>query len=393
MRRAVVVLSVLAAIALMGLSSAALAAERVVHVKVRADSEHPGMEAFRAMDGNPGSIWHSVWRPATAVTPLPHEIVVDLGSSYKITGFTYVARPYHVGPIKDYEAYLSGADTISLPLAGNIGRPVAKGTLAAKGETVVKFAAPAKGRYFRLRALSEVSGSPSLASIGELTLHCKGVKFVGKPWSLKVDFPEAGNDVITLIESFPLLAKLLQLNNPWNLDPMALKDYLFPEGIQPFPGSGDPPAMFVNRRAVHDWRNMKWPQVAAKKPADSPGSKVWNYRAYETNYYAIRSASPFIRLHMGRPQLEWAKNMTALYPELPQSARKDLRAKMDKIVAALAPYGAKKLPAGHKNQPYLLPGGTRMTLCDYTIRDRPTPGWDHEVRMKVDFEPATPIKG
>jgi len=56
MRRAVVVLSVLAAIALMGLSSAALAADRVVHVKIRADSEYPGLEAFKAMDGNRGNL-------------------------------------------------------------------------------------------------------------------------------------------------------------------------------------------------------------------------------------------------------------------------------------------------------------------------------------------------
>ena len=96
----------------------------------------------------------------------------------------------------------------------------------------------------------------------------------------------------------------------------------------------------------YDWHAMKWQEAGADSPVDEPGSKVWNYRAYETDYYAVPSASPFIRLHMGRPQLEGVKNMTALYPELPQSARKDLRAKMDKIVAALAPYGAKKLPAG-----------------------------------------------
>ena len=41
-----------AAIALLGLSSAAFAEDRVAHVLVRAASEQHGMEAFKAMDGN-----------------------------------------------------------------------------------------------------------------------------------------------------------------------------------------------------------------------------------------------------------------------------------------------------------------------------------------------------
>jgi len=186
MRRAVVVLSVLAAIALLGLSSAALAANRVVYVGVRADSEHFGSEAFLAMDGNPATIWHSLWRPRAAVTPLPHELVVDLGGVYEISGFTYVPRPgSRNGRIKDYEAYLSGPKTTSLPLARNIGKPVAKSAFPKPdGENVVKFAAPVKGRYFRLRVLSNVTGQATWAGIGELTLHCEGVRFVGQSWAL-----------------------------------------------------------------------------------------------------------------------------------------------------------------------------------------------------------------
>ena len=40
--------AILAVMISLGASSGAFAAERVVHVKVRADSEHPGNEAFRA---------------------------------------------------------------------------------------------------------------------------------------------------------------------------------------------------------------------------------------------------------------------------------------------------------------------------------------------------------
>ena len=183
MKRTAAALCFLTAVALLGLSSAALAADRVVHVPVRADSEHPGLEAFKAIDGDPGTIWHSIWRGA--VTALPHEIVVDLGEPREITGFTYLPRPADCknGNIKDYEVYLSNNADESKPLAK--GRAIAKGTFPNEvGESVVKFDAPKKGRYFRLRALSNITGQPTWSGIGELTLHCEGVKFVGESWAL-----------------------------------------------------------------------------------------------------------------------------------------------------------------------------------------------------------------
>ena len=393
MRRIVAGLSVLAAIALLGLSSAAFAAERVVHVKVRADSEHPGTQAFRAMDGNPGSIWHSLWKPPAAVTGLPHEIVVDLGGVYEISGFTYVPRPgTRNGRIKDYEAYLGGPSTTSVPLARNIGKPVAKGAFPKPdAENVVKFPAPVKGRYFRLRALSNVTaGQNTWAGIGDLKLHCKGVKFVGKPWSLKVDFPKAGNDVITLIEGFPLLARLLELGDPWRWDAMVLKDQLFPKGIEPF-GGEEKRGVFVDRRMTYNWQKIGYDEAAERKLTDNPGQQIWERHAYETNYYALASARPLIRMHLGRPLLNHVDKMKVLFPKLKQTARRDIPARMDRIVEALKPYGAKKLPRNYKSQPYLLPGGTRMTITDYTVD-----GWagrygdsDYDdVRIKIDFEPA-----
>ena len=180
-----VLFAILTAITLLGASSAAFAADRVVRVGVRADSEHFGMEAVLAMDGNPGTFWHSLWRPPAAVTPLPHEIVVDLGEPREITGFTYLPRTDATdnGKIKDYEVYLSDRPEAEKPLAE--GTPVAKGAFTKKnGDNVVKFDAPVKGRYFRLRALSNVTGQATWAGIAELTLHCEGVKFVGQSWAL-----------------------------------------------------------------------------------------------------------------------------------------------------------------------------------------------------------------
>ena len=179
MRRTVsVALCILFAIALFGLSSAAFGEDRVVHVLVRADSEETGrgdLRAFRAMDGDPKTIWHTNW--GIRRVPHPHELVVDLGASYEITGFTYL--PAH-RCIKEYEVYLSDSPKESVPLAK--GTPVAKGAFAnARGENVIKFDAPAKGRYFRLRSLSAMSGK-YMAAAAEVRLHCEGVKFVGRSW-------------------------------------------------------------------------------------------------------------------------------------------------------------------------------------------------------------------
>ena len=102
-----------------------------------------------------------------------------------ITGFTYLPRTDATdnGKIKDYEVYLSDRPEAEKPLAE--GTPVAKGVFAKKnGDNVVKFDAPVKGRYFRLRALSNVTGQATWAGIAELTLHSEGVRFVGEPWAL-----------------------------------------------------------------------------------------------------------------------------------------------------------------------------------------------------------------
>ena len=168
-----------AAVARAAASAAAKAAKRVVGVAVSADSEHPGLEAVKAMDGNPETFWCSIWRGD--VTVLPHELVVDLGEPRTITGFTYLPRTDNSknGNIKDYEVYLSDNPDESKPLAE--GTSIAKGTFENEvGESVVLFEAPVKGRYFRLRALSNINGEPSWAVIGELTLHCEGVKFLAE---------------------------------------------------------------------------------------------------------------------------------------------------------------------------------------------------------------------
>jgi hypothetical protein len=107
--------------------------------------------ATSAFDGSQASMWHTEW--AKNSPPCPHEIQIDLGFSYNITGFGYLPRQDGGtnGRISQYEFYVSSDGT-------NWGSAVATGTFANTAtEKDVTFTSKA-GRYVRLRALSEVNG-------------------------------------------------------------------------------------------------------------------------------------------------------------------------------------------------------------------------------------------
>src|SRR5438876_623611 len=107
--------------------------------------------ATNTIDGNTATFWHTEWSQQTA--PLPHTLVLDLGSQYLVDGFRYVPRQdgNPNGTIADYEFSVS-ADGTTWDTA------VAAGTLAADTtEKTVRFTATA-GRYVRLVAMSEING-------------------------------------------------------------------------------------------------------------------------------------------------------------------------------------------------------------------------------------------
>ncbi|HYW79351.1 MAG TPA: discoidin domain-containing protein, partial [Thermoguttaceae bacterium] len=150
-----------------------------VAVRVMADSQASGDPAVRALDGNPDTMWHTSF--GTDEPRPPHELTIDLGASYEIGGFSYLPRHGGSnGTIKDYEFYIS--DDYK-----KFGDPVSKGTFSGNPaeEKHVQFAEIAKGRFVRLRALSEVNGA-AWTSIAELKLLCDGVVFTSKgggPWN------------------------------------------------------------------------------------------------------------------------------------------------------------------------------------------------------------------
>ncbi|MCE5242567.1 MAG: discoidin domain-containing protein [Syntrophobacteraceae bacterium] len=116
--------------------------------------------ALNSFDGKSTTIWHTQYYPTNS--RLPHEIQINLGALYEISGFRYLPRQDGSvnGRIKDYQFYV-GEDGV------NWGSPVATGSFANSAAEKTATFSPVTGRYIRLVALSEVNGSPwtSMAEI------------------------------------------------------------------------------------------------------------------------------------------------------------------------------------------------------------------------------------
>ncbi len=110
------------------------------------DSAGPGYPGTLAFDGNGNTAWTTSWTPN--LIPLPHDIQINLGASYDITGFRHLPLQdgSSIGRIRQYEFYVS-LDGI------NWGTAVATGTLPefVHGPVDQSFSV-VTGRYVRLRA-------------------------------------------------------------------------------------------------------------------------------------------------------------------------------------------------------------------------------------------------
>lgn len=117
-----------------------------------------GVNSF---DGNTNSMWHTQWYNVVP-PPCPHEIQINLGKVYTLTGFSYLPRQDGGinGTIARYEFYVSRD-------GWNWGVPAAKGTFSADTRLKQVSFPAAAGQYIRLRALSEVNGGP-WTSVGEI---------------------------------------------------------------------------------------------------------------------------------------------------------------------------------------------------------------------------------
>lgn len=129
------------------------------------DSEETEAEngrASNAFDDSASTLWHTAY--TNDKPPPPHELQLDLGAQYELTGLRYMPRQDSVdhGTVADYALYVSQD-----PAAW--GDPVSMGSFAAsKDPKAITFAARV-GRYVRFVALREINDKP-YTSIAELDL-------------------------------------------------------------------------------------------------------------------------------------------------------------------------------------------------------------------------------
>jgi hypothetical protein len=132
---------------------------------VQADSAQPEFEPEKAFDGDPQTMWHTVW--GEGAPAFPHQIQVEFEGAQIIRGFTALPRQDGLqnGWIKDYEFYLSQDSQ-------NWGQPVAKGSFTKDTELKsVTLTQPSSAHFARLVALYGHSNGPwaSLAELNFLT--------------------------------------------------------------------------------------------------------------------------------------------------------------------------------------------------------------------------------
>lgn len=121
-----------------------------------------------AIDNNPSTFWHTQWDGAMPTHP--HHITIDLGTETEIAGFRYLPRQDGNlnGSISGYEFYISN-DTL------NWGSAMLSGEFEQSSnwkETMLDI--PAKGRYIKMVALSEINGNAYL-SVAEIAVLYEAV--------------------------------------------------------------------------------------------------------------------------------------------------------------------------------------------------------------------------
>lgn len=125
---------------------------KLLHVS----SQEPGQEnlATNAFDGKPDTMWVTRWTNPGNNDHYPHQLDIDLGAEFAISGFTYLPRQdgNENGRIKVFEFYVS-------PDGQNWGAAVVNGTWANDASEKRETFPSKQGRYVRLEALSEVNGN------------------------------------------------------------------------------------------------------------------------------------------------------------------------------------------------------------------------------------------
>ena len=142
-------------------------ASRLAHlggrvIDVSSEDTANGNRAANVLDGEPNTFWHTRWQPRQ--DPMPHRLVIDLGSAQTFSGIVCLPRQDMAnGRIARCEIYTSNDPK-------TWAEPRAKAQWPNTDQPQqVKFNHPVTARYLKLVILSEVKGNP-FASLAELDL-------------------------------------------------------------------------------------------------------------------------------------------------------------------------------------------------------------------------------
>jgi len=127
------------------------------------DSYESAYIAKRAIDGDPGTYWHSEY--VNYLSQVPHTIVVDMGEAYNVSAFTYLARQdiqFTNGMVRIYDLYLSSDGITWINCVSN---GLFEGI---RTEQEVTISPPRISRYFKFVAKEEISKGPwtTVAELG-----------------------------------------------------------------------------------------------------------------------------------------------------------------------------------------------------------------------------------
>ena len=132
------------------------------------DSQQGGNErAANAIDGDENSIWHTSY---SGTTPeCPHELVVDMKQTYRITAFYYQGRrDGSNGRVLRYEVYFSPSPYLW-------GEPAAAGTFSnTSDKQTVNIPSRPEARYMKFLVRTVVDGRP-YASAAELGIEAEAI--------------------------------------------------------------------------------------------------------------------------------------------------------------------------------------------------------------------------
>lgn len=125
------------------------------------DSQQGGNEkAANAIDDDDNTIWHTQWSPTTP--DCPHEIVVDMKQTFRVTAFSYKGRKDGSnGRVQRYEVYFSPSPYLW-------GEPAASGTFNnTSDKQTVSIPSKPEARYmkFLVRSVVDDKGYASAAEL------------------------------------------------------------------------------------------------------------------------------------------------------------------------------------------------------------------------------------